>query len=81
MLYPLSYPVEQTTGIEPATSGKKAGALPLSYVRVPTTGQAPYTGLAVPPARAETEAPAVALNPADDREAGNIRPSKPMQQA
>ena len=51
----------QTTGIEPATSGLKSGALPLSYIRVPPSTAAPYAALAAPPARAETKAPAVAL--------------------
>lgn len=35
MLYPTELSVAQTAGVEPATSGSKSGALPLSYIRDP----------------------------------------------
>ena len=52
MLYPTELSVEQTTGIEPATSGLlRRSATELGPQPISTT--APYAALAAPPARAE----------------------------
>ena len=61
MLYPTELSVVQTAGIEPATSGPKSGALPLSYIRDPNPRNGAVHRVAMPPARAETKAPTVVL--------------------
>ena len=61
MLYPTELSVVQTTGFEPATSGPKSGALPLSYIRDPNPRNGAVYRAARPPARAETKAPTVVL--------------------
>ncbi len=61
MLYQTELSVVQTAGIEPATSGPKSGALPLSYIRDPNPQSGAVYRAAKPPARAETKAPTVVL--------------------
>lgn len=61
MLYQSELSVVQTAGIEPATSGTKSGALPLSYIRDPNPQSGAVYRAAKPPARAETKAPTVVL--------------------
>ena len=61
MLYPTELSVVQTAGLEPATSGPKSGALPLSYIRDPNPRNGAVYRAAMPPARAETKAPTVVL--------------------
>lgn len=61
MLYQTELSVVQTAGIEPATSGPKSGALPLSYIRDPNPQSGAVYSAAKPPARAETKAPTVVL--------------------
>lgn len=61
MLYQTELSVVQTAGIEPATSGPKSGALPLSYIRDPNPQSGAVYRAATPPARAEAKAPTVVL--------------------
>lgn len=61
MLYPTELSVVQTAGFEPATSGPKSGALPLSYIRDPNPRNGAVHRTAKPPARAEAKAPTVVL--------------------
>ena len=61
MLYPTELSVVQTAGLEPATSGPKSGALPLSYIRDPNPQNGTVYRAAKPPARVETTAPTVVL--------------------
>ena len=61
MLYQTELSVVQTAGIEPATSGPKSGALPLSYIRDPNPQSGAVYRAAEPSARAETKAPTVVL--------------------
>jgi hypothetical protein len=74
MLYPTELSVAQITGIEPATSGHKSGALPLSYIRwLPTSEAAPYAGPAMPPARAGRKPQPLCSLRHRDREARSYR--------
>lgn len=61
MLYQTELSVVQTAGFEPATSGPKSGALPLSYIRDPNPQSGAVYRAARPPARAETKAPTAVL--------------------
>lgn len=61
MLYQTELSVVQTAGLEPATSGPKSGALPLSYIRDPNPQSGAVYRAAKPPARAETKAPTAVL--------------------
>ena len=50
----MSYIMEHIAGIEPAASGLASGALPLSHMRDPGSGDQRYTGRQYRPCQART---------------------------